>query len=146
MNTQIIAALLLILTVSGFVTAAGGPPVDAPVFPPELQSCADQEMSSIIGIMQHRIRQQPFNLVASLIFLCAIVHTFLAGRFMAIAHRWAHDHEEKIKSGRAPRESVHHGAELFHLLNEIEAVFGIWAAGRVGALVLFSTGPRPSFG
>jgi hypothetical protein len=46
-------------------------------------------MGSIIDILGNRIRQQPFNLVASLIFLCAIIHTFLTGRFMVIAHRWS---------------------------------------------------------
>ncbi len=56
---------------------------------------------------------------------------------MVIAHRWAHDHEEKIKNGLAPRDSVHHGAEVFHFLGEVEAVFGIWAAALLAAIVLF---------
>ena len=129
------------LTVSGIVLAAGGPPADAPVFPPSLESYGDKDMGSIIGILGNRIRQEPFNLVASLIFLLAIIHTFLTGRFMVIAHRWAHDHEEKIKQGLAPRGSVHHGAELFHFLGEVEAVFGIWAAALVGVIVLFFDWP-----
>ena len=129
--------LLLALTVTGIVSAAGNAPADAPVFPPHLDSYGDNNLSSITGILVHRVRQQPFNLVASLIFLCAIIHTFLTGRFMVISHRWAHDHEEKIKKGLAPKESVHHGAELFHFLGEVEAVFGIWAAALVSAIVLF---------
>jgi hypothetical protein len=128
---------LLTLVITGLVTAAGGPPADAPAFPPGLDSYGDADIGSIPGILAHRIQQQPFNLVASLIFLCAIIHTFLTGRFMVIAHRWAHDHEEKIKKGEAPKESVHHGAELFHFLGEVEAVFGIWAAFLVMAIVFF---------
>ena len=58
------------------------------------------------AILGNRIRQEPFNLVATLIFLLAIVHTFLTGRFMVIAHRWDHEHKEKIKRGQAPRGSV----------------------------------------
>jgi hypothetical protein len=78
------------------------PPADAPIFPPSLESYGDKDMGSIIGILGNRIRHEPFNLMASLIFLCAIIHTFLTGRFMVIAHRWAHDHEEKIKKGWPP--------------------------------------------
>lgn len=122
---------------SGIVLASGGPPaVEELVFPPSLDSYDDKDMDSILAILGHRIRQAPFNLAASLIFLAAIIHTFLTGRFMAIAHRWAHDHEQKIKEGLAPRDSVHHGAELFHFLGEVEAVFGIWASVLVAAIVL----------
>jgi hypothetical protein len=60
---------------------------------------------------------------------------------MVIAHRWSHDHEEKIKKGLAPRDSVHHGAEIFHFLGEVEAVFGIWAAALLAAIVLFFDWP-----
>ncbi len=137
MRAHVVFFIILALSVTGIVVAAGGPPADAPVFPPSLESYGDGKVGSIIGILGNRIRQEPFNLVASLIFLCAIIHTFLTGRFMVISHRWAHDHEEKIKKGLAPRDSVHHGAEAFHLLGEVEAVFGIWAAALVGVIVLF---------
>jgi hypothetical protein len=136
-HIRFVFLFLLALTVSAIVAAAGGPPADAPIFPPSLESYGDGDVGSIIGILGNRIRQEPFNLLASLIFLCAIIHTFLTGRFMVISHRWAHDHEEKIKKGLAPRDSVHHGAEAFHLLGEVEAVFGIWAAALVGVIVLF---------
>jgi hypothetical protein len=116
---------------------ADGPPA----FPPSLESYGDADMGSIGSILVNRIRQEPFNLVASLIFLGAIIHTFLTGRFMIIAHRWSHDHEEKIKKGLAPRDSVHHGAEVFHFLGEVEAVFGIWAAALLAAIVLFFDWP-----
>ncbi len=140
-HTRVVFSILSALTISGLVMAAGGPPADAPIFPPSLESYGDKDMGGIIDILCNRIIQQPFNLVASLIFLCAILHTFLTGRFMVIAHRWAHDHEEKIKKGLAPRGSVHHGAELFHFMGEVEVVFGIWAAVLVGAVVLFFDWP-----
>jgi len=137
MCPRVIFFFILVLGFSGIVAAAGGPEADAPVFPPSLESYGDGDVGSIVSILGNRIRHEPFNLVASLIFLCAIIHTFLTGRFMVIAHRWTHDHEEKIKQGLAPRGSVHHGAELFHFLGEVEAVFGIWAAALVIAIVLF---------
>ena len=141
MHPRVVFFILAVLGVSTIVLAAGEPPADAPVFPPSLESYGDGEAGSIIGILGKRIRQEPFNLVASLIFLCAIIHTFLTGRFMVISHRWTHDHKEKIKQGLAPRGSVHHGAELFHFLGEVEAVFGIWAAALIGVVVLFFDWP-----
>lgn len=137
MPARVLLSMVLTLSLSGLVPAAVGPPADTPVFPPGLESYGDGNVGSIIEILINRIRQQPFNLLASLIFLCAIIHTFLTRRFMSIAHRWAHAHEQRIKQGLAPRDSVHHGAELLHFLGEVEVVFGLWAAVLVGAMVLF---------
>lgn len=87
------------LTVLGGVgaLAAGQPAEKASPFPRSLDSYHDSETTSIAAILKNRIKQEPFNLVASLIFLCAIIHTFLTGKFMAIAHKWEHEHEQKIK-------------------------------------------------
>jgi hypothetical protein len=141
MQPRVLLLILLALSVCGMAGAADGPPAGPPAFPPSLESYGDADMGSIGSILFNRIRQEPFNLVASLIFLGAIIHTFLTGRFMIIAHRWSHDHEEKIKKGLAPRDSVHHGAEVFHFLGEVEAVFGIWAAALLAAIVLFFDWP-----
>jgi hypothetical protein len=72
-----------------------------------LWSYDDADMGGIGAILANRIRQEPFNLVASLIFLCAIVHTFLTSRFLAIAHRWEEEHRQRIKQGLAHKHSVH---------------------------------------
>ena len=136
-RVRIVVWLLLLLTAAGVALAAAGSSGPAPDFPPSLDSYGDQHLESIVSIIGHRIRQAPFNLVATLIFLAAIVHTFLTGRFMAIAHRWNHEHAEKVKKGLVPRNSVHHGAELFHFLGEVEAVFGIWAVALFAAIVVF---------
>ncbi|MFY9708328.1 MAG: putative Na+/H+ antiporter [Desulfobacterales bacterium] len=106
-------------------------------FPRDLQSYSDSQDAGILSVLIGRARQEPFNAVATLIFFAAIVHTFLTGRFMIIAHRWSHDHEESIRSGSAPPGSVHHAAELFHFLGEVEVVFGIWAVVLLGAIVVF---------
>ncbi len=119
------------------VSAATPGSTDMAVFPPHLESYDDSQMDSIPTILVHRIRQEPFNLVATLIFFFAIVHTFLTAKFMAISHRWEHHHEKKIQNGEAHRDSVHHGAELFHFLGEVEAVFGIWAGALVLAIIFF---------
>jgi hypothetical protein len=117
--------------------AAAPSPTGAEAFPRSLESYNDVHAGGIWAILKNRVNQEPFNLIATLIFILAIVHTFMTGRFMAIAHRWEHEHQEKIKSGQANRDSVHHGAELFHFLGEVEAVFGIWAIALVIAIIGF---------
>jgi hypothetical protein len=125
------------LVLAGGAIAAGDPPKDAKEFPPSLDSYNDADVGSIMAILKNRVRQVPFNLIATIIFFCAIIHTFLTSKFLAISHRWEHDHEEQKKQGLVDRHSVHHGAELFHFLGEVEAVFGIWAVALVGAIFFF---------
>jgi hypothetical protein len=143
-NKSIVSAAIIFLYVigticccSGDLLAASPPASEGQVFPPSLESYKDGHMESIGARLIHRIQQEPFNLFATLIFFLAIIHTFLTGRFMAVAHKWEREHKEKIRSGEAGRESVSHGAELFHFLGEVEAVFGIWAGALVLAIIFF---------
>jgi len=122
------------VVLAGGVFAAGEPSKDARAFPPSLESYNDADVDSISTILKNRVRQVPFNLIATLIFLCAIIHTFLTSKFLAIGHKWEHAHEEKRKQGLVDKHSVHHGAELFHFLGEVEAVFGIWAIALAGSI------------
>ena len=108
-------------------------------FPRSLESYHDKGLESIGAILGNRIREEPFNLAASLIFLCAIIHTFLTSRFLAIAHAWEAEHREKIALGQAHRRSVHIGAGIFHFLGEVEVVFGLWAVALGLAITFFST-------
>jgi hypothetical protein len=108
---------------------------NAASFPRSLDSYED--VGGIWPTLRDRVREEPFNLVATLIFFLAIVHTFLTSRFLAIAHRWAHDHEERIKRGEVSRDSVHQGAELMHFLGEVEVVFGLWAVALIIAIIAF---------
>jgi hypothetical protein len=132
-----LCCLILVILGAGVALAAEPVPADAGTFPRSLDSYNDADAGSLWAILKNRVQQEPFNLVATLIFFLAIVHTFMTGRFMAIAHKWEHAHEEKIKSGAAHRDSVHHGAELLHFLGEVEAVFGIWAVALVIAIIGF---------
>lgn len=122
---------------TALVPAATSDQAGSNAFPPKLESYNDAHMVGIPAILANRARLEPINPVASLIFLLAIIHTFLTGKFMAISHRWEHEHQQKIKTGEVSRDSVHHGAELFHFLGEVEVVFGIWAGALVLAIVFF---------
>ncbi len=100
MNSYRKVRLLLVVCLLGMVLvagalAAGEPPKDANAFPPSLESYNDADLHSIMAILKNRVRQVPFNLVATLIFFCAIVHTFLTSKFLAIAHKWEHDARTK---------------------------------------------------
>jgi len=69
--------------------------------------------------------------------LIAIIHTFLAKKFLAVAHHWEAEHARRIEKEQADRRSVHHGAELFHFLGEVEVVFGLWAIVLATAIFFF---------
>lgn len=120
-----------------FASAPETGPAELTEFPPSLESYNDDDLQSIGAILKNRIRREPFNLVASLIFLCAIIHTFLTNKFLAIAHNWEAEHNKKISQGLAYRSSVHVGAGIFHFLGEVEVVFGLWAIALGFAITFF---------
>ncbi len=87
-----------------------------------------------------------FNVVASIIFLLAIIHTFLAGIFTEMAYKEKKKHKELIeKEGRRAvdkpednaRDDQSFNYHLFHFLGEVEAVFGIWVVALAGAVLYF---------
>lgn len=144
MNQRSVVIMILFLlwmmpAVVSVGDAQGAGAVDAKVgtFPRDLQSYDDRGAGSILEILKIRARQEPFNVIATLIFFFAIIHTFLTSRFLAISHKWEHQHEQKIADGVVDKHSVHHGARLFHFLGEVEAVFGIWAVALFIAIFVF---------
>jgi len=118
-------------------TSASAPgPGGALEFPPDLESY-DDSGRPILERLGKRIEADPFNLVGTLIFLLAVIHTFLCSKFIAAAHRLEHQHELKREKGEVPRNSVSHLARLMHFLGEVEVVFGLWAVLLLFAVVLF---------
>jgi hypothetical protein len=63
-----------------------------------------------------------FNYIATGIFALAIIHTFLAGKFNKLAHKY-------------PEGSM--GENIFHFLGEIEVVFGLWLLPLFTAFMYF---------
>ncbi len=106
-------------------------------FPRSLDTYDDLKIVTIAGKLKQRIKVEPFNVFATLIFLFAIIHTFLSSKFLEIAHKWEKEHEEKITTQEAPRDSVHHGAKALYFVGEVETVFGIWAIALILAIVAF---------
>ncbi len=118
-------------------THAGG---EATQFPQDLQSYGDGDLG-LLAKLQHRIVANPFNLVATVIFLLAILHTFASSKLREISHRLEKAHEKKVQAAKAPLNSVSHSARLLHFLGEVEVVFALWAVPLLIAVVLFHDWP-----
>ena len=95
-------------------------------FPTPLTSYPPASPDGLIATLSDRVAADPFNLIATVIFLLAIVHTFAASWFTGLAHRIQHRADERARAqGRPPLPSV--AAEVMHFLGEVEVVFGLWA-------------------
>jgi Putative Na+/H+ antiporter len=84
------------------------------------------DATTLVGTLAQRVAAEPFNLVATGIFLLAILHTFTAARFARLAHDVQRRHDVRCRAnGHEPAPSVL--AETLHFLGEVEVVFGLWA-------------------
>ncbi|MCK8059659.1 MULTISPECIES: putative Na+/H+ antiporter [unclassified Fusibacter] len=106
-------------------------------FPKQLESYKDPEDASILAIIRSRIKEHPFNVVATLIFFAAIIHTMLVSFFHNWAFKFEHRYEELKKEGLRDKSSQSMMAGVCHLLGEVEAVFGIWAIALAVAIASF---------
>ena len=61
-------------------------------FPPALESYTGEQGLTVLQVLARRASLEPLNVVASVIFLLAILHTFAAPRFLALSHRLARGH------------------------------------------------------
>ncbi len=123
--------------------AAAGP------LPRALDSYAALPDAGVLDLLRQRIAAEPFNLVATVIFLLAIGHTFLAAKFRHWAHVVEEAHAARLAARRAaaPRptdanddgrpDEVSFKGQLLHFLGEVEAVFGLWALALAGAIIGF---------
>lgn len=84
-----------------------------------------------------RVEVEPFNGVATGIFVLAVLHTFAVARVTALAHGVQHRHDDDARAkGRPATPSV--VAELLHLLGEVEVVFGLWAVVLTVAMTAYA--------
>jgi hypothetical protein len=114
-------------------------------FPLPLDLYPQPAPGGLIDTLVERVHADPFNLVASVIFLLAIIHTFLTPKF----RHWAHQVEDRHQAvPRAERHTfsdddgnsvpeVSFAGQILHFLGEVEAVFGIWAVVLMIAISAF---------
>ena len=119
------------------------------VFPLPLVTYKEQEQADwgIWERLKFRAGQQGgFNIVATIIFICAIIHTFLSGYFLEMAHQHQERHQETIKRKgltaeakpqQDAKDDVSFKANLYHFMGEVEAVFGIWVIALALAVLWF---------
>ena len=108
----------------------------APSFPAPLDQYPALAGASLTTVLAARARLVPINLVAAAIFVHAVVHTFVAQRFRALAHDIQERHDAEARAaGREPEPRV--AAEVLHFFGEVEVIFGLWAVALVVAIALF---------
>jgi len=89
----------------------------------------------LADVLRLRVETDPFNAVATAIFLLAVCHAFVVARFTEAAHRLqARADAAAAAAGRPP--APHVVAELLHFVGEVEVVFGLWAAPLMIAITL----------
>jgi hypothetical protein len=109
----------------------------AGVLPRALSDYPASGDQSLLSLLADRIHIEPFNAMATAIFVLAILHTFAAARFSRLAHALQHAHDRRSHAeGRRPRPSVR--AEALHFLGEVEVVFGLWAIVLIVAMTAYA--------
>jgi hypothetical protein len=83
-------------------------------------------VGGLADTLRARIALEPVNAAATAIFAIAIVHTFVAPQFAAMAHR-VQERQDAAADVRGRRRAPSARAELLHFLGEVEVVFGLWA-------------------
>lgn len=143
-----LAILLLFLATSASLHASDAhtPPAGA-VFPTPLEDYNDAGVDGLWKKITTRAQTDPFNPVASMIFLGAIAHTFLTARFRRISHHLEHLDGKLMRHEmpEGPRrqlqliksDNYRFWAVVFHFLGEVEAVFGIWLIPLFVAITMF---------
>jgi hypothetical protein len=144
----LILALLFTLLLPDAAQAAGGQELKTPEFVEKMKGFNAQESAAgIEGIgprLSYRAKEQPFLLVATIIFVLAILHTFVAIPITKLAHKVQHDHDARIRKERAAHGDSTHSEDLvsfkatiLHFFGEVEAIFGIWVIVLLGAMFSF---------
>ena len=151
-SATIIIPLLLFLGCMALLNSASASEVahglSSPEFISRMDSFPAEEAAAgirgIVAMLCYRAKEVPFLLVASIIFVFAILHTFVAIPISKLAHRVQASHDARVRRERAARgESTHANdlvsfeATILHFFGEVEAIFGIWVVVLLGAMFCY---------
>ena len=117
----------------------------AMVFPRPLADYPAAEAPGLWATLVGRAVAEPFNLVATAVFVFAVLHTFLSGKIRHWAHVVEERHRERLQLRKPAEdrdadgvpEEVSFGGQILHFFGEVEAIFGIWAVVLWAAVVCF---------
>ena len=107
------------------------PPASILELPRALTSYPDGG-GGLLQTLATRASMEPFNVVATGIFVLAILHIFAAPSVATAAHRVR---QESEKRGIGSRSAI---ANVLHLLGEVELVFALWAFVLICAMALYA--------
>ncbi len=133
-NVLLVVLLIIGVVIPLFIYASGMRGQPDMAFPLPLSVYQDHHLTDVGEILLLRIKQEPMNLVVSLLFLAAIIHTFCVGYFRKIATKLEEQYQlnakingvEKVTYNGQVIKKVCSRAEFFYLLGEVEIVFGMW--------------------
>ncbi len=148
MTRFLLPILTALFLMTPAVTKAAEGHVSSPGFITEMSHFreleAEKGLTTIGQKLQFRASEQPFLLVATIIFVLAIIHTFFAIPITKKAHQVQHDHDAEVRRIRAAhgesavaQDMVSFKATMLHFLGEVEAIFGIWVLVLIGAMATF---------
>jgi hypothetical protein len=92
----------------------------------------DAEFGSIKKQLLHRIEVQPFNAIAFLIFVIAIIHTFFARKITHLSHKLKNHYK-----GQNPTPLQLFFVEFLFFMGEVEVILGIWVIPLLIAMTYF---------
>ena len=140
----VVLAVFIFLGIAALAHAAGDASAaltGGVAFPRPLASYPDDAGAGLGATLLARAVAEPFDAVATLLFFLAVAHTFLAGKFRLISHRYQCEFEalggEESSALHRLRDRLRFRAHAFHFLGEVEAVFGIWALPLAAAITVF---------
>jgi hypothetical protein len=108
-------------------------PLNPTHFPTPLSDYPAAATDGLMATLTHRVGQDPFNLVATGIFVLAILHTFAAPRVLTLAHALQRRADQRADAAGRPRQPLFL-SEVLHFVGEVEVVFGLWAVVLIGAI------------
>lgn len=93
----------------------------------------DHNLPTISDQLINRINIQPLNLIATIIFVLAIIHTLLANMISTYAKKLQERKKRELKKHDESDEGFHNrlsietfGIEMLKFMGEIEVIFGLW--------------------
>jgi hypothetical protein len=131
LNMRVASYLLAFFVLFGALPAAVSaatpsvPDVPKIEFPKPLDEYHDDQAPNLFAKLLNRAKVEPFNVIATFIFLCAIVHTFMTSKFMHISHAYRHEFQalelQKSKTGNdhanaTRQDALQFRAQLFHFM------------------------------
>ena len=137
-----LALFFCVLLAGSCIACAAAGRADFADFPRALESYHDDSIAGPGAKILHRARAEPFNVIATVLFACAIIHTFLTSKFRALSHR----DQRRFESHAPPdtgiaefalRDRLQFRAQILHFAGEVEAVFGIWLVPLFIAIIAF---------